>query len=67
MCTGKDIHGVKSELEAILNKNSHLSEACCQKLLTCILEMIEKRDQEIFMEGYRYAISLLEDGVVKKQ
>lgn len=67
MCTEKSIYNIERELKTILNESGDLSEKVCGTLVTEILELFEKRSQELFMEGYRYAISVLEDGIVDKQ
>ena len=67
MCTEKSIYNIERELKTILNESGNLSEKVCGTLVTAILELFEKRSQELFMEGYRYAISVLEDGIVDKR
>lgn len=67
MCTEKSIYNIERELKTILNESGNLSEKVCGTLVTAILELFEKRSQELFLEGYRYAISVLEDGIVDKQ
>lgn len=32
-----------------------------------ILEIIETVEKEAFMEGYKYAITVLENGIIKKE
>lgn len=61
-----DMYDIKKELESIINRNIDLPEEKRRKILACLLDFFEKRSGEIFMEGYRYAISVLEDGIVKK-
>ena len=50
----------------VISNNTNLSEKSCEIILACLLEIFEKRSQAIFMEGYQYAISILEDGIVNK-
>lgn len=57
---------IEEDLEAVISNNTNLSEKSCEIILACLLEIFEKRSQAIFMEGYQYAISILEDGIVNK-
>ncbi len=38
-----------------------------EKMKKQMIKIIEKVQQEAFMEGYKYAITILEDGIVKKE
>lgn len=57
---------IEKDLESVISENTNLSEESCRIILACLLEIFEKRSRAIFMEGYQYAISILEDGIVNK-
>lgn len=66
MCTGKIKEDIENRLEAIINESGSFSKGECQILLVRILALTEKEKQEAFMEGYQYAITLLQEGIVNK-
>lgn len=49
----------------IENLKKRLSEPDSEELFKKLAEKIEEEQQKVFMDGYRYAIKVLEEGMVK--
>ncbi len=56
----KEIYRIVEILETYIIEESH------KKLPVHIAEAIGKIQEDAFMEGYQYAIAILEDGIPKK-
>lgn len=63
----KEINNVENELKSIFDKYNIILGEQYQKILSDILNIFEREYSEIYMQGYRYAISILEDSIVKKE
>ena len=63
----KEINNVENELKSIFDNYNIILGEQYQKILSDILNIFERECSEIYMQGYRYAISILEDSIVKKE
>ena len=57
----------KDLIEKDIRNNDSLPTECDDDNKGRINEMLERVQQEAFMEGYRYAIKVLEDSIVDKE
>lgn len=65
MYTKNETSDIESELKNIFDNGNNILEEH-QTMFTDILNIFERECSESFMLGYRYAISILEDSIVKK-
>lgn len=66
MYTKNEISGMESELRSIFGNCNIILGEQYQKILPDILNIFERECSESYMQGYRYAISILEDSIVKE-
>ena len=57
---------MESELRSIFGNCNIILGEQYQKILPDILNIFERECSESYMQGYRYAISILEDSIVKE-
>lgn len=62
----KEISNVENELKSIFDNYNVILGEQYQKILPDILNIFERECSESYMQGYRYAISILEDSIVKR-
>ena len=66
MYTKNETSGMESELRSIFGNCNIILGEQYQKILPDILNIFERECSESYMQGYRYAISILEDSIVKR-
>ena len=62
----KEIDNLENELKSIFDNHNIILGKEYQKILPDILNIFERECSESYMQGYRYAISILEDSIVKE-
>ncbi len=62
----KETNNVENELKSILDNYNIILGEQHHKILLDILNIFERECSESYMQGYRYAISILEDSIVKE-
>lgn len=66
MYTKNETSNIENELKSIFDNHNILGKEY-QKILPDILNIFKRECSESYMQGYQYAISILEDSIVKER